>query len=99
VDLPDLWLDVRWDGEAATDQLFPARIVASAMNEPGALAQIAQIIANHGSNIERIELLQGAEDFTDIEVDLLVKDLKALNGVMADIRRCSVVSTVKRINK
>ena len=98
-DLPDLWLDVRWDGETATDQLFPARIVASAMNEPGALAQIAQIIANHGSNIERIELLQGAEDFTDIEVDLLVKDLKALNGVMADIRRCSVVSTVKRINK
>ena len=45
-DLPDLWLDVRWDGEVATDQLFPARIVASAMNEPGALAQIAQIIAN-----------------------------------------------------
>ena len=98
-DLPDLWLDVRWDAEGATDQLFPARIVASALNEPGALAQIAQIIANHDSNIERIELLQGAADFTDIEVDLLVKDLKALNGVMADIRRCSVVSTVTRINK
>ena len=98
-DLPDLWLDVRWNAEGAADQLFPARIVASALNEPGALAQIAQIIANHGSNIERIELLQGAADFTDIEVDLLVKDLKALNGVMADIRRCSVVSTVTRINK
>ena len=98
-DLPDLWLDVRWDAEGVADQLFPARIVASAMNEPGALAQIAQIIANHGSNIERIELLQGAADFTDIEVDLLVKDLKALSGVMADIRRCSVVSTVRRINK
>lgn len=97
-DLPNLWLDVRWDADGTVDQLFPARIVASALNEPGALAQIAQIIANHGSNIERIELLQGAADFTDIEVDLLVKDLKALNGVMADIRRCTVVSTVTRIN-
>lgn len=98
-ELPDLWLDVRWDNDGAIDQLFPARIVASALNEPGTLAQITQIIANQGSNIERIELLQGATDFTDIEIDLLVRDLKNLNRIMADIRRCSVVSTVVRINE
>lgn len=98
-DLPELWLDVRWNVDIDSSDLFPARLVVSAMNEPGTLAQITQIIASHGCNIERLELSQRASDFTDIQMDLLVRDLKALNRIMTDIRRCAVVSTVMRINE
>lgn len=97
-DTPELWLDVRWNVEEDSTERFPARILVSAINEPGTLAKIAQIIANRGCNIERIEFKQSAVDFTDIEVDILVNDLKRLNAVMSEIRSCPVVSTVTRIN-
>lgn len=97
-DLPNLWLDVRWDVDPASTELFPARIVVSVLNEPGTLAQIAQIIAKCKANIERIELVHGATDFTDIEIDLMVADLKVLNKIMTEIQANQVVSAVKRIN-
>lgn len=97
-DKPDLWLDVRWDLNSTSNELFPATIVVSVLNEPGTLAQIAQIIANRESNIERVELIHGATDFTDIKIDLMVSDLKRLNKIMAEIKTTSVVSAVIRIN-
>src|SRR6202040_3227395 len=46
-DAPERWLDVRWDVEEASPQRFPARIAVQLVNEPGTLAQIAQVIAEH----------------------------------------------------
>ncbi|WP_141678827.1 RelA/SpoT AH/RIS domain-containing protein, partial [Acinetobacter baumannii] len=42
---PERWLDVRWDIEDSAPQRFPARIKVENVNEPGALAQIATVIA------------------------------------------------------
>ena len=44
-DTPERWLDVRWDMDDRTPQRFPARIAIQSVNEPGTLAQIAQVIA------------------------------------------------------
>src|SRR5262249_46924680 len=44
-DVPERWLDLRWDVEERTPQRFPARIVLQTVNEPGSLAQVAQVIA------------------------------------------------------
>src|ERR1700726_2254533 len=46
-DAPERWLDLRWDVDERTPQRFPARIVLQTVNEPGSLAQVAQIIAEH----------------------------------------------------
>ncbi|MEO1066214.1 MAG: RelA/SpoT AH/RIS domain-containing protein, partial [Pseudomonadota bacterium] len=97
-DTPELWLDVRWDIEDGTSDLFPAKLVVSSLHEPGTLAQITKIIADHNSNIERVEIEHDAADFADITVDLQVQDLKTLNRIMTDIRSCPVVSTVTRVN-
>lgn len=96
-DLPELWLDVRWDISGSPEELFSARIVVSALHEPGTLARVAQIIGDHNSNIERIELKHGASDFTDMVIDLRVSDIKNLNMIMAKIRESSVTSTVYRV--
>ncbi|MEM8839508.1 MAG: bifunctional (p)ppGpp synthetase/guanosine-3',5'-bis(diphosphate) 3'-pyrophosphohydrolase [Pseudomonadota bacterium] len=97
-EMPDLWLDVRWDLDGDSDAFYPARIIVTAMHEPGTLAQVTRIIGDSDSNIERIELLHGASDFTDMEIDLRVRDIKHLNSIISEVRRSAVVSSVQRIN-
>src|SRR5215203_2427653 len=62
-DRPDTWLDLRWDVEERTPQRFPARIVLQTVNEPGSLAQVAQIIAEHDGNIDNIGMERSSPDF------------------------------------
>ena len=64
-DHPERWLDVRWDEEGAP-QRFPARLAVQSVNEPGSLAQIAQVIAENDGNIDNIRMTRPAPDFTDV---------------------------------
>ena len=40
------------------------------MNEPGSLAQIAQVIAEHDGNIDNIRMSRQSPDFTSLTIDL-----------------------------
>jgi GTP diphosphokinase / guanosine-3',5'-bis(diphosphate) 3'-diphosphatase len=94
---PDRWVDVRWDIEAVSTQRFPARLHLQSINEPGSLAQIAQVIADHDGNIDNIAMKRRTPDFTDVTIDLSVWDLKHLNGIIAEMRGKRVVSQVSRV--
>ena len=85
-DKPERWLDVRWDEEESTPQRFPARIAVQSVNEPGSLAQIAQVIAENDGNIDNIRMTRRAPDFTDVLIDLEVYDLKHLTAIIAQLR-------------
>jgi GTP pyrophosphokinase len=93
---PDRWLDVRWDIDERNAQRFPARIKLNSINEPGTLAQIAQVIAEHDGNIENISMTRRTPDFTDLVIDLSVWDLKHLNAVISELKAKPVVSKVER---
>ncbi|QFU16194.1 RelA/SpoT family protein [Microvirga thermotolerans] len=95
---PDRWIDVRWDVEPDDPQRFPARIKLQSINEPGSLAQIAQVIADHDGNIDNVSMKRRTQDFTDITIDLAVWDLKHLNAIIAELRTKPVVSRVDRVN-
>src|SRR6187401_1116534 len=97
-DKPERWLDVRWDEEEHTPQRFPARITVQSVNEPGSLAQIAQVIAEHDGNIDNIRMTRRAPDFTDVMIDLEVYDLKHLTAILAQLRAKSVVAKAERVN-
>src|SRR6201999_2710264 len=71
-DTPDNWLDVRWDVEEESPQRFPARIKVHSVNEPGTLAQVAQVIAEHDGNIDNVRMERGSPDFTELTIDLEV---------------------------
>jgi GTP pyrophosphokinase len=94
---PDRWIDVRWDMESGSSQRFPARIKLQSINEPGSLAQIAQVIADHDGNIDNVNMRRRTQDFTDITIDLTVWDLKHLNAIIAELRAKRVVSRVDRV--
>src|SRR5262249_13961751 len=51
-DQPERWLDVRWDVDEGAPHRFPARLAVQSVNEPGTLAQVAQVIAEHDGNID-----------------------------------------------
>jgi GTP diphosphokinase / guanosine-3',5'-bis(diphosphate) 3'-diphosphatase len=97
-EVPERWLDVRWDLEEASPQRFPARIVVQSVNEPGTLAQIAQAIAEHDGNIDNIRMSRRASDFTELLIDLEVYDLKHLNAIIAQLRAKDVVAKAERVN-
>jgi RelA/SpoT family (p)ppGpp synthetase len=97
-DKPERWLDVRWDPDEATPRRFPARITVQSANEPGSLAQIAQVIAEHDGNIDNIRMTRRAPDFTDVMIDLEVYDLKHLTDIIAQLRAKPTVAKVERIN-
>jgi guanosine-3',5'-bis(diphosphate) 3'-pyrophosphohydrolase len=95
---PERWLDVRWDIEDAPPQRFPARIRVENVNEPGALAQIATVIAEHDGNIDNISMQRRSPDFTETTIDLEVYDLKHLSAILAQLRAKAVVARVERVN-
>ena len=95
---PERWLDVRWDVDESTPQRFPARILVNDVNEPGSLAQIATVIAEHDGNIDNISMKRRSPDFTETTIDLEVYDLKHLSAIIAQLRAKAVVARVERVN-
>jgi guanosine-3',5'-bis(diphosphate) 3'-pyrophosphohydrolase len=95
---PERWLDVRWDVDESTPQRFPARILVDNVNEPGSLAQVATVIAEHDGNIDNISMSRRLPDFTELTIDLEVYDLKHLSAIIAQLRAKAVVARVERVN-
>jgi (p)ppGpp synthase/HD superfamily hydrolase len=96
-DEPERWLDVRWDEDDAP-QRFPAQIAVQSLNEPGSLAQIAQVIAEHDGNIDNIRMTRRAPDFTDVVIDVSVYDLKHLTAIISQLQAKPMVAKVERVN-
>jgi len=94
---PERWLDVRWDMEGPSPQRFPARIALQSVNEPGTLAQISQVIAEHDGNIDNIKMDRRSPDFTEMVIDLEVYDLKHLTAIIAQLRAKDVVAKAERV--
>jgi RelA/SpoT family (p)ppGpp synthetase len=96
-ELPDRWLDVRWDIDDKTPQRFPARLAVYSVNEPGTLAQITQVIAEHDGNIDNIRMTRQSPDFTELTIDLEVYNLKHLTSIISQLRAKKVVANAERV--
>ncbi|MER9855546.1 MULTISPECIES: bifunctional (p)ppGpp synthetase/guanosine-3',5'-bis(diphosphate) 3'-pyrophosphohydrolase [unclassified Mesorhizobium] len=97
-DQPERWIDVRWDIDERTKERFPARVSVTAINAPGSLADIAQVIASNDANIHTLSMVRTAPDFTEMLIDLEVWDLKHLNRLLSQLKDNSSVSDARRVN-
>jgi guanosine-3',5'-bis(diphosphate) 3'-pyrophosphohydrolase len=93
---PERWLDVRWDIDPEKPVRFEAKIQVTTLNEPGSLATISTIIADHGGNIDNLSMTRKGADFHDIQIDLEVMDAKHLHRILAQLRSSSIVSDAER---
>ncbi|MGE3628173.1 MAG: bifunctional (p)ppGpp synthetase/guanosine-3',5'-bis(diphosphate) 3'-pyrophosphohydrolase, partial [Hyphomicrobiales bacterium] len=94
---PERWIDVTWDIDENSTERFSAQISVTAINEPGTLAQIAQLIGEEGANIENVKMTRNSADFTQLLIDLEVWDLHHLNDIISGLRSKAVVSAVARV--
>jgi (p)ppGpp synthase/HD superfamily hydrolase len=97
-DQPERWLDVRWDVDEKAPQRFPAQLAVQSVNEPGSLAQIAQVIAEHDGNIDNIHMSRQSPDFTEVTIDLEVYNLKHLTSIISQLRAKKVIANAERVN-
>jgi GTP diphosphokinase / guanosine-3',5'-bis(diphosphate) 3'-diphosphatase len=96
-DQPERWIDIRWDIDEDNKHRFPIRILLNALNEPGSLAEVAQIIAERDANIRTLSTVRVASDITEILLDIEVWDLKQLNLLLMKLKEAPSVSTVARV--
>ncbi|MGY3329908.1 guanosine-3',5'-bis(diphosphate) 3'-pyrophosphohydrolase [Mesorhizobium sp. USDA 4775] len=97
-DQPERWIDVRWDIDERTKERFPARVSVTAINAPGSLADLAQVVASNDANIHTLSMVRTAPDFTEMLIDLEVWDLKHLNRLLSQLKDNSSVSDARRVN-
>ncbi|MCX8569554.1 MULTISPECIES: bifunctional (p)ppGpp synthetase/guanosine-3',5'-bis(diphosphate) 3'-pyrophosphohydrolase [Hyphomicrobiales] len=97
-DQPERWIDVRWDLDEGSKERFPARISVTAINAPGSLADITQVVAANDANIHSLSMVRTAPDFTEMLLDLEVWDLKHLNRLISQLKENASVSDARRVN-
>ena len=91
------WVDVTWDIDPDNPERFPAKIAVTALNEPGTLAQIAQVIGETDGNIDNVRMVRRAKDFTEMMIDLEVWDLDHLTQIISGLKAKGAVSSVERV--
>ena len=91
------WVDVTWDIDPENPERFPAKIAVTALNEPGTLAQIAQVIGESDGNIDNVRMVRRAKDFTEMTIDLEVWDLDHLTQIISGLKGKGAISSVERV--
>lgn len=91
------WIDVTWDLDPEHPVRFPAHISVTTLNEPGSLAEIAQVIGESDGNIDNVKMMHRGADFTEIKIDLEVWDLAHLNQIISGLRAKAVVNSAERM--
>ncbi|MFD2235958.1 RelA/SpoT family protein [Aureimonas populi] len=97
-DQPERWVDVRWDLDAEMTTRFHARVRISAVNEPGALAEIAETIAENDANIHGLSMVAAGADVSVMVMDLEVWNLQHLTRTLNQLRGRTCVTDVVRVN-
>ena len=98
-DMPDRWLDVRWEMPEEQRTRYPARVIVSVVNEPGTLAEITKTIGDNDANIDNISMRGQSADFREMVIDLEVWNLKHLNAIISELKAKPIISSAERVNE
>ena len=82
--------------EGSTDR-FRARIRSVAINEPGVLATITEVIANNDANIQNLSMTRSADNYMDMVFDLEVWDLAHLTKIIRQLSAKPAITSVERV--
>ena len=91
------WVDVTWDIDPTRPERFPSKISVTAINEPGSLAKIAEVIGEADGNIDNLRMVARASDYTEMLIEIDVWNLEHLNKIIAGLRAVPVVNKTERV--
>ena len=93
----ELWLDLKWDEDAASLGGRATDVDITLANQAGALGAIATLIGDHKANIENLSTLERMPDFWRLRVHLGVKDVKHLSAILTALEAQTIVTDVHRV--
>ncbi|MGI9371132.1 MAG: RelA/SpoT family protein [Hyphomicrobiales bacterium] len=96
-DEPARWIDLAWDVNPELGERFPARLVVTLLNEPGALAQVTGSIGNNEANIQSLQMDTQSADVYEVHITVEVFDIKHLNTIIRELGRAPLVTSVSRV--
>ncbi len=88
------WIDLKWRDK--DNHIAYAKVVVTVRNEIGVLSEIAGIIARYGVSIANIRLENKSPDFVELFIDIVVKDIRQLEQMLAGIRASAHVLAAER---
>lgn len=88
------WLNLRWTADSQTQ--FSTGIVITVNNRTGALGHIGTMLARYGADILDLWLSYREEAFTDLCLDISVRDARHLSNVLTGLRASDYVVTADR---
>ena len=94
---PERWLDIAWQPNAGDEDFFAGRLRLIVLNEMGALASIASLVAKQGGNISNLKITDRDRDFYTMLVDVEVRDVRHLIDILTSLRATRVVSSAERL--
>ncbi|HXV74116.1 MAG TPA: ACT domain-containing protein, partial [Sphingomonadales bacterium] len=97
LDKDDSLLDLSWQAKGEKPGIFAGRVEVVAANEAGVLANIATVVAKHDANISNLKITARDPEFFTMRVDIEVRDVKHLTGIITALRTLGVVSSAKRL--
>ena len=95
-DTPERWLDVSWETGGGEADVHVGRVFLTVVNEPGSLGNLSTAIANREGNISNLKITNRSPDFFDMFVDIEVRDVKHLTGIIGALRTMPVINSVER---
>ncbi|MGH7071869.1 MAG: RelA/SpoT family protein [Acetobacteraceae bacterium] len=97
---PERFIEVEWDqeilGKTKADSQRTGRINVIAANDPSMLATLTNTIAKHEGAVVNLKIVNRQQDFSEILVDVEVRDLGHLSNVIAGLRAAQGVTEVSR---
>lgn len=96
MDTPERWIDVAWNTAAQDKDQHVARIYIVVLHQAGTVAAMTSIIARENANIINIQITNRTHEFYEFIIDLDVRNLDHLYGIIAALRMSKHVISVDR---
>ena len=86
--------NINW--EKNDDSEYLAALTMNLVNEPGALADVSKIISNNESNIQSVLTKTLDENFIELTLKILVRDIEHLNTINSKLIKNKTVTNIER---
>lgn len=96
---PERWLDLAWQTQEDTSAFFAGRLKLIVLNEMGALANIASLVAKQGGNISNLKITERDHEFYTMLVDVEVRNVRHLIEILTSLRASRVVNSADRLRE
>lgn len=96
-DEPERWLDVSWNEDIVKNKAMPVRVKISLEDKPATMPELLGIISKHNAAVTNFSTLTKSGGWSEIYLDIEVKNAEHLDVLLQAIRSYKAVSYAVRV--